>query len=61
MLYRWKSILLSIASLYLNYNSNITAYRLDERPSDSLKVNGTVLSMCQTSAEQQVHIETKEQ
>jgi hypothetical protein len=32
----------SIASslIFWNYNSNITAYRLDERPSDSLKANG---------------------
>jgi ATP-dependent DNA helicase RecQ len=45
--------------IFWNYNSNITAYRLDEDQVDSLKANG--IEACfissQTSAEQQVHIE----
>jgi ATP-dependent DNA helicase RecQ len=54
--------LLSIASslIFWNYNSNITAYRLDEDQVDSLKANGIeacFINSSQTSAEQQVHIE----
>jgi ATP-dependent DNA helicase RecQ len=50
----------SIASslIFWNYNSNITAYRLDEDQVDSLKANGIeacFINSSQTSAEQQVH------
>jgi ATP-dependent DNA helicase RecQ len=51
--------LLSIASslIFWNYNSNITAYRLDDQV-DSLKANeACFINSSQTSAEQQVHIE----
>jgi hypothetical protein len=56
--------LLSIASslIFWNYNSNITAALMKDQV-DSLKANG--IEACfinsQTSAEQQVHIENKEQ
>jgi ATP-dependent DNA helicase RecQ len=57
--YRWKSICFQLPALYFwNYNSNITAYRLDEDQVDSLKANGIEACFISSqTSEQQVHIE----